>query len=252
MDDVFNDAFNGTGEEREQPAATPAAAPEAPQPQNAETVETKQPAQAGGDDGATTAQGTEKHVPLAALEAERKGRQDWKEKAIRFEEELKAFKAAQQQLQQPQQPQQQLSQQEQLQLQMLSTKFDMSELAAREKHEDLDEMVNIFSEAARQNPALAAQLQTQKHPWEFAYKEGQRLKLAREMGDDPKAFREKLRAEVRAEILAEQQQQPAQSNQSAAPSVTHIPQSLASARSSAARGNSAWSGPTPLESMFPN
>jgi hypothetical protein len=181
----------------------------------------------------------EKHVPLAALEAERKGRQDWKEKAIRAEEELKALRA---QYQQPQQPQQQqIDPLQAVQQQVINERFNMSEMLVRQQYQDADEKVQVFMEAARSNPALAAALQTQRHPWEFAYKEGARMLMLKEVGDDPAQYREKLKAELMAEIQ--------KSNPAPAPAL-NLPQSLNGARSVAPRSAQAFTGPTPLDQLF--
>lgn len=231
MDDVFNNAFSE--EKQPEQAQQPAEAP-----QKAETVEQAERAapEAGAESG-TTPQEQAKHVPLAALEAERKGRQDWKEKAIRYEEELKALR---ERSQQPQGP----SQEQQPQIDpVVNARFDFSEALVRNKHDDAEEVVNSFVDAAKQNPALLAGLYQARFPWQYAYDEGKKLKALADMGD-PAAYREK----VRAEILAELQSQPVQAAASAPP----IPQSLASARSSATRTASTFTGPQPIDTLFLN
>lgn len=232
MDDVFNNAFSE--EKQPEQAQQPAEAP-----QKAETVEQAERAapEAGAESG-TTPQEQAKHVPLAALEAERKGRQDWKEKAIRYEEELKALRERNQQPNQmPQQDQQPVDP-------IFNARLDFSEALVRSKHDDAEEVVNYFIDKARANPALVAQCFQSRFPWEFAYEQGQRMKAMEEMGD-PAAYREKVRAELLAEL---QQSQPVQAAASAPP----IPQSLASARSSATRTASTFTGPAPIQSLFEN
>src|SRR5690349_9552135 len=97
----FESIFDG--KQPAEPQATPEPARE-PEPQAAEPEapkgEPQEPAAADSGAGEPPSPGNDKNVPLAALEAERKQRQDWKEKAIRYEEELKHLKA------QPQAPQQ--------------------------------------------------------------------------------------------------------------------------------------------------
>lgn len=175
------------------------------------------------------------HVPLAALEAERKGRQDWKEKAIRFEEELKQLRNAQQQ--------QQYSQMDPMvamQQQVINERFNTSEMLARQAYKDLDDKVNVFMEAAKANPALQAALHQQKHPWEFAYKEGARMLMLQEVGDDPAAYRAKIEAEIRAQLQSQAQPQ------------VNVPTSLNGARSVAQRSAPTWTGPTPLDNILGN
>lgn len=243
MDDIFNVA----------PGKEEAAEQEQPQTEQpgAATAEPEGNSQEQPEGSATAAQENGKHVPLAALEAERKGRQDWKEKAIRYEEELKAIR--QQQNPQPQTPQDPTVV---LQQQILNERFNMSEQIARQQYGtsgDFDAMIDAFGEAAKANPALAMQLQRERHPWEFAYKEGKKIQALREIGDDPATFKERIRQEVLAELKAAGGgAAPSPSNPAASAPTQPLPQSLASARSSAPRGATAFSGPTPINSLFAN
>lgn len=233
MQDVFEEGpkANSQGE----PA-------EPQQPQQEPQQQPEQQPQEGVEGAAPPAADTTRHVPLEALEAERKGRQDWKEKAIRFEEEAKQLREQMGRASQP--AQQQQDPLVSLQQQVINERFNFSEMVLRSQHEDVDENVKVFQEAARQNPALTAQMMAAQHPWKFAYDEGKRLKFAAEIGNDPEAYRKKVEAEVRAQ-LATQSQQPA------APAAPSVPQSLANARSAGARGTT-FTGPTPLENLFPN
>lgn len=191
--------------------------------------------------GEPTSQNADKHVPLAALEAERNVRKDWKEKALRFEGEVSALRRQlAERNTQPQEPQRQLDPVEQIRQEMLNERFNNSQMVAAQKYADLDEVVGVFQEAAKANPALAMALQQQAHPYEFAYKEGKRLQLLKEVGDDPASYRQRLEQEIRASIAAES---------SSAPKV-NLPTSLAGARSSATRSAPAFTGPTPLDNMF--
>lgn len=202
------------------------------QPQQQEIAEGGE----GGTGAPTTPQANETHVPLAALEAERKGRQDWKEKAIRAEAERDALRNAQQ----PQAQPQQLDPLQTMQRQLINERFNTSEMLARQKYTDMDEKLAVFQEAARQDPALMLALQSQNHPWEYAYKHAERLLLQREIGDDPKSYRAKVEAEIRAKIASE-------AAQVAAPAV---PASLNGARSVAARSAPAWTGPLPISDIL--
>lgn len=240
MDDVFND--DPSEQKQDVDKGDPNATQQ--QPTEGQQPEGEQPQQ--GEGAAPPAASDTRHVPLEALEAERKGRQDWKEKAIRAEEEAKALREQIQRAQNPQQPQQQdplLVMQQQI----VNERFNVSEMVLRSQHQDVDEMVQVFKEAAAQNPALVAQMHAQQHPWKFAYDEGKRLKFAAEIGNDPEAYRKKLRAEVEAELRG----QLAPNQSAAAPAAPAVPQSLAGARSAGARGNT-FTGPTPIDSIFPN
>jgi hypothetical protein len=69
-----------------------------------------------------------------------------------------------------------------------------------------------------------------------------------EIGDDPAAYKQKLRDELKAELLAEFQQgngQQTQQRQAAMPS------NIAGARNVGSRTGPAWSGPPSLEDIFP-
>lgn len=225
MSEVFNKAFE------EQPTE---AKGEVQQQEPASTQVEAQPAEGNGAPPAS--EDTTKHVPLAALEAERKGRQDWKEKAIRFEEELKALR------QQSQQPRGEIDP-----VQAQAERFENVILNASERNaiaahgkEVVDKAFERYQAEVSRNPALAMQVRNSADPWDELVKVGKRLMALDEIGDDPNAFRTKLRAEVEAELRASlQTQKPEQP----------LPASLAGARSAGSRG-ATWTGPTPLGSIL--
>ena len=225
--------------------------PQDPQPQDPAPADpAPEPAPAPAAPPAATHEA--KTVPLDALEAERKQRKDWKEKALRLEGELAAYQR-QQQSQQPQADPEPVDPLAAVQNQVLNERFNMSEMIARRDYQDLDEKLAIFEKAAQLNPALAAQLRTQPHPWDWMYKEAQKLQLMSEIGDNPASYREKLKAELLAELGQPQAQAPASAPAAAAPApapAAQIPQSLATARSAGARSAPAWSGPSTLDSIL--
>ena len=229
MEDVFADKPEGESKVVEQ---------------QVEQVEAQAAPEQTETQGEPTSQNADKHVPLAALEAERKGRQDWKEKALRYEGEIAEARrqlAERNSQHQTHEPQRQLDPMEQIRHEMLNDRFNTSQMLAAQKYADLNEVVEVFQEAAKANPALAMALQQQAHPYEFAYKEGKRLQLLKEVGDDPTSYRQKLEEEIRTKLLAELQP--------GAPKV-NLPTSLAGVRSSATRSAPAFTGPTPLDNMF--
>lgn len=213
--------------------------PEVKEPQARAEPEAKPESPPPGDEH-------DKHVPLAALEAVRKEKTDWKEKAIRAEAELNAFREQQQRTQQPQE-QQPIDPLEFAQHLALNERLNMSEMLARKEHADMDEMLGVFEQAVKQNPALGAELKKQTHPWEWVYQQGKKFKLMQEMGDDPEAYRKRLEDEIRAKLTAEATP-PAQPAVQTPP--VQIPQSLAGERSAGARSAPTWSGPSPLESIL--
>jgi len=214
MDDVLN------GQSQEQPKVEG-------QEQQAPELEALEP-------GETTAPETDRHVPLAALEAERKGRQDWKEKAIRYEEELKALRnPPPQQNQQPHDP---IAAAE---ARIMDMTLNVSERMARKSYgnEEVDKAFAKFQTAAAKNPFLQQQALSSPDPWDFVVQEGKKLAALEEIGSDPVAYREKLRAEILAEG-------------GAAPVRPVIPGSLAGVRSAAGRAAPGFTGPPPLDTLF--
>ncbi|MDN7654321.1 hypothetical protein QZM62_12790 [Burkholderia multivorans] len=194
-------------------------------------------------------------VPLKALEEERKGRQDWKEKAIRFEEELKHLRAQQGQ------PQAQATQQPQsstppvaltYEHALLNERMNMSEMMVRQQHGDeaVDSALEVFQKAVQENPALGAQLAQQRHPWQFMLDQAKRIQAMQEIGTDPAAYRQKLRDEILAELQQQGATPAAQVTAPAAPAAPVIPRSLATARSSAPRSAPVWTGPTSLNDIL--
>lgn len=245
-DQDFETIFDGKqpAEPQAEPAPTTAPEPQA-EPQDAPKGEPQEPASADAANGEPPSPGNEKNVPLAALEAVRKEKTDWKEKAIRYEEQLKQLQERQQApQQQPQQPQRDLTPHEIA----FNERLNTSELLAREKHPDMDEKLAAWTAAADKNPALGAELLNQRHPWEYVYQQGARLLAMQEIGDDPAAFKERMRQE----LLAEMQAQPAATAQPApAPaSAAALPTSLATARSTAGRSAAAYTGPRPFDELF--
>lgn len=202
------------------------------------------------DDDATAAseQGNGAHVPLIALQKTRQEKKDWKEKAVRFETELRLLKEqqaerekAQSQPQQQAQPRGPLGPQESL----INERMNWSQMMAAEKYPDLEEKIQVFEQAAKANRALAEELLRQPHPYEFAYKHASKLLAMKEIGDDPAAYKKRIEEQIRAELQGQQQtQQPAPTTQAA------IPHSLAGARSAAPRNVGSFSGPPSFDEMF--
>lgn len=130
---------------------------------------------------------------------------------------------------------------------------------------DYREKEEAFGEAVKANPALSAQLRRSANPAKFAYEQGKKYLALKEIGDDPVAYRERLRAELEAELKAkggeggegekpdaDQGEQPTQP----APKPTlkaAIPQTLAKVVSAAAaprEPGKQWNGPTPLTDII--
>lgn len=106
----------------------------------------------------------------------------------------------------------------------------------------------LFDEAAvwlSQRKDIELWAQTQADPWEAAIQRFKQERLADEIGDDPNAYREKLRQEILAEL---QQQQPGHSPSMTAP---RIPAPASGQRSAAPRdGTGRFTGPTPIGNIL--
>jgi len=120
----------------------------------------------------------------------------------------------------------------------------MSEMFERQKHtpEEFEAAVSDFQAAAQQQPELYAKLHAQKHPYGWLFTEVEKLRVMRDLGDDPAAYKARLRAEWEAEQQA-----------GAPPRVSPaagLPPSLATTRSAAPRSTNGFSGPPPLDDIF--
>jgi hypothetical protein len=233
------------------------AAPEAEAPPEAEPEGEGEPQQQTRD-GRT--------VPLAALEGERKARQDWKDKAARAEterdelrkqlEEIK--RQAEQARQAPQQPQLTPEQEQferlaeiaaqRVEERNLNNRLNRSEQAARAKHgpDAVDAAVNEFKRAMQANPQIQSLLYQQDDPYGWLIEQAQHVKDVTEFTSNREAFLARERERWLAEQAA---QQPAP--QRVSPAAGMAP-SLANVRSAAPRGAPAFSGPTPMGDLLPN
>ena len=266
-----------------QPASTGESPPSSPAPAPVQDDD-------DGDD-ASPASGEEgvQAVPVGALEAERRRRQDWKERASRAETERDllrkqledaAARSAAPQQQQPQQPAQQAAtpiwrlpevpipnaledpqgyaqallyeQQRRLEVDRFNHRLDDSEERARAKFGDetVDKLIADF----RTWPQSAKdEIFAQKDAYLALHRRAQALRVQQEMGDDPEKWRESERARIRAELEAEMGGTAGAGGATAPPPsrVAHLAPSLAAARSAAPRSASAYTGAPSLEEMFP-
>lgn len=190
-------------------------------------------------------------VPRKALEDERRKRQD-------LERQLADLtKAAQQPKPQPQQ--QQPVQQQQyperpdpwvdpegaarydqmmFQHQLFETRVITSKELMKSLKTDFDDVEKVFIEAASADPYLEQQLVRHPLPAKFAYEQGKRIMLMREIGDDPEAYKAKVREELRAELAGQQQTQ-----QAPAAVAPGTPKSLASTASTQPRNKNGTFAP---------
>jgi hypothetical protein len=126
-----------------------------------------------------------------------------------------------------------------------------SQMMAVEKHgaETVEAAYRAMATALQSDPQ--AQLEYRRitasaHPYGALVAWHERNQVLSEIGPDPKAYREKLRAEILAELqAAPPQPQPTR----AAPPV--MPSSFSQARNPGPRGAPQWSGPRPLSEIMP-
>jgi hypothetical protein len=204
-------------------------------------------------------------VPRPTFDKVRHERRDWKEKAVRYETEAtelrKQLEEAKRVVAAPPQPQPQpvplqvpplpdfhtdpqgyieaLSARHAFDL--LNQKLNSSEQWLRDKIGDdkVDSYLADFNEMAQADPSLKQKAFAARNPFGFLQKEVDRHRHYREVGDDPEAFKAKLRKEWEAELASRQAAAPPPPAQSP---VAGMQPSLANARSSAPRSAPPWSG----------
>lgn len=101
----------------------------------------------------------------------------------------------------------------------VSAKLDVCEDLAREKHGDetVDAMLAWWKEQIAQRPGVLQEALQQRNPYAYSMRLYQQSQLLTEVGDDPKAYREKLKAELLAEIQSQTQAAPAPARPDAPP-----------------------------------
>jgi hypothetical protein len=268
-------AQDGAQPPEPQPAPEPPAKPDTP-PREPEKParEAKEPEAETEDEALAHVQGGDNRtVPFSALE---KVRNDWKSKAAAekakadlLAQQLEEFKRQATAPAPPSPPQQQMpappdprvdpvgamqylyTQQQHM---LLNERLNNSEAFVRDKMgEDLDKYVAEFKDAAGKDQALWGKLYGQPAPYQWLVKEMDRRRAQADIGDDPAAFRSRVEAELRAKWEQEVQGQMNGGNGrtvTVSPAAGMAP-SLANARSVAGRSVPAFTGPPPMDELFP-
>jgi hypothetical protein len=230
-------------EDAERPSDGPARGPDGKFIPKQETGVEPQP-----ETGAETVPPTDK-LPKEDYKAIREER----EKRQRLEAELEAIKQQLQQQQQPKEPpapppsiwdddqawQQHFQRQVMQQADQLS-RINASEMAARAQHPDFQDMFDLFNKLASENPSVVQQAMADPHPWNKAYQIAKNHKSMQELGA---TNLDELRAKLREEILAEQQQAQPVPGQV-------LPPTLSTERNVGTRTGPEWSGPKPLDQLL--
>lgn len=122
----------------------------------------------------------------------------------------------------------------------MTEKTNLSVEILKESKSDFDEVMKDWALAVAEDENVYWRANQAKNPALFAYNYMKKFNAMRAIGD-PEQFREKTRAEIRAELEAEYASKPVVTKHSVPPP------SLATATSSGrvSEGNT-WSGPTPL------
>lgn len=245
----------------------PATQPETPAPTPTPEPAPSPVANSGEPAAPPAAADQDKMVPLSALDAERKGRKDWKEKYLRMEGETALLKHQLEEARRASQPapaQRQVQEAEfpdpiidpqgyrdavvgLARQSAMNERLTSQEESVKEKHgtDAVEAAWTRFSAAAQASPALRAEIGGARNPWAKLMEWDKKQAAQAEIGDDPAAFREKLEKEIREKIAAESGQQPTPTNPGASPPL-NIPSSLATAPNVGNRGVPQFTGPSPL------
>lgn len=251
LNTLFNDepteAEAQVDQEVEQAESEPEAQTEAAEPAP-DAVQDGEKGEPAATPAAVDAKG--QSIPLTALLDEREKRQ----KAEREAEELRAWRADMEARQaQSKQPKPDFFDNPEAALQaerasvtyaLWNERLNMSEMLARQAHGDelVAEATEAFAAAARQNPAMAMELQRQANPYAHVIQWHKRQQVLSKIGDDPDAYIERLVQER----LASMQAAPAQPVQTQRPATP--PRSIASATSAGGVSEPPVSG---FDTLFP-
>lgn len=224
----------------------------------------------------TEGEGERNGVPVAALQAERAKVKRYTEQVASFEQTLKERDAAWErrlaQLTEAIKPKQeppaapdwfenpteamrhQLTQQvspafEQFGMQIQAIAKDNA--ITRFTEEKVNEAEQAFLTAAKSgriDPADYQRVLGSPNRYAAAVQWHQRQQAQAEIGDDPAAYKERLKAELRKELEAELNGGNGQQQTQQRPAV--MPSNFAAARNVGSRTGPAWSGPQPVDSIF--
>lgn len=134
----------------------------------------------------------------------------------------------------------------------------LSEYSAKERFQDFNQVMGTEGDGpeavhtkwvglVQRNPALFDQFKRHPNPVVFAYQTLKKQALLDEIGEDPAAYRERIRKEMEAEFATKAATPQAQ--QAARPEPV-IPATLAGKPSQASRSAPEWSGPKPIEEII--
>lgn len=211
------------------------------------------------DEGATPgATEQQRLVPVAALQDERRKRQEAAELVRELQARIDAIERDTQARRQPApEPEPELTEdaimadlpkafktvERKFEQRLDGMRYQMSEAQARKIYNDYDEVIQEYVQLARQNPVVAQQVHMDAAPAFAAYDYVKKARAARE-ASDPKKLEEKIQAEVSKRLQAELDKL------KAIPAAQQVPQSIGSVRGSGATSNPAWSGPPSMSDIL--
>lgn len=235
MADEEKDFLDGMSEtvETEEPEKDD---PKAPEPEKGEEPETPEPEKEEPEAPPAPEPQQQGTVPYAAMKAEREKRQ-------RLEAELAKLQQEQEKEQAPnfyEAPEQHLEHVlNRVRTESNQRLYAALEEQARELYPDYDEVFTEVEAHVQANPGSEREIFSSANPALAAYKFGKQL-LERKELENPEAYKAKLKAEILAELQADQNKAKEEARRKAAES---IPPDLATTRS-------AHSGEPAVESVF--
>jgi len=78
--------------------------------------------------------------------------------------------------------------------------LNMSQAQCMQRHDDFGDKYEVFKSMAQANPALVNSMLSQHDPAEWAYSQASNKISMDEIGNDPVAYKEKMKAEILAEL----------------------------------------------------
>jgi hypothetical protein len=126
----------------------------------------------------------------------------------------------------------------------------MADMMFRDKPGLVGEAEKAFNDAAnagRLSREFIQQVNSSENPWVAAVEWHQQQTVMAEIGSDPAAYKQKLRDELKAELMAEFQQGQQPGAQRAAPV---MPGNFATGRNVGARTGPAYAGPPNLDDIL--
>lgn len=266
---MSNDLADILAQRDESAVPPPSEAKAAPAVEPAAAIESDGDNDAGGQSAEHAERG---QVPLAALQAERQKAKRYTEEvaelkhkltemdrnwANRFEQLQKAHAPAAPVVDPVdalfQSPDEYISRAAAAQIQPLQAKMHAMARQYAEmqfKPETVEEAVQAFDAAVKSRalpPEVYQRVMESVNPFAESVKWHEQRKLEAEIGGDPAAYRDKLRAQILAEINGGERDEP-----NAGRRAPVMPTDLARTRNVGSRSVPEWSGPEPLASIFAN